>query len=430
MQSSGPAALMQACVQRTSPQVGRLRDVHFHDMRENRADHGGCTSRCLTRRGRRRCLVMWAGVGCATAIALCTLSLPSTAIAQRASVDGPIVRYRLDEVMRLGGDDDTLLVSHVTDLAVDASYIFAALPGEAAVLVFTREGRFVRRIGRSGGGPGEFSMPMRLGWRGDSLWVGEGGRPRVQFFTRDGALLRGETPRRPGYFIPLADSFWLAELPEAMSPSGVGAPRPIVMAQGSTAGRLDSVAWMVPRGRSIRAVGSSSRAAFLSPIAGNAWAAIAPDGSALFIVETDTSRTHRLRVRKLSARGSVLWDTSVEYEPIRSTSQWYEAEIRSRTRAAGEIGLSEETIRRAIPRPAYLPPITAAIATAAGGLWLRRVVPEGSPTLFIALDTLGRLHAHIEGPPGLRLLRIEKDRAFGLLRTDMGSDVIVVYRVR
>ena len=57
-------------------------------------------------------------------------------------------------------------------------------------------------------------------------------------------------------------------------------------------------------------------------------------------------------------------------------------------------------------------------------------MPERSPSLFVALDTLGRVHAHIEGPQGLRVLRVENDRALGLLRTEMGSDVIVVYRVR
>jgi hypothetical protein len=334
--------------------------------------------------------------------------------------------------MRMGGDDDTLLVSRVADIAVDPTYIFAALPGEAAVLVFTREGRFVRRIGRRGGGPGEFSMPMRLGWRGDSLWVSDGGRPRVQFFTRDGALLRGETPTGPGYFLPLADLFWLADLPQGTMPrSGAGPLRPIVIARGSTAGRLDTVAWMASRGRIVRVVGRSGRAVFLSPMAENAWVAIAPDGSGLFIIETDTSHSDRLRVRKLSARGSVLWDTSIQYEPIRSTSQWYEAQIRPHIRTlANESGIAEASIRRAMPRPTYLPPIRDGVATSAGGLWLRRVVPERSPSLFIALDTLGRVHAHIEGPQGLRVLRVENDRALGLLRTEMGSDVIVVYRVR
>lgn len=338
--------------------------------------------------------------------------------------------YTLTEEVRIGGDDDTVLVSRVADVAVNDDYIFAALPSEATVAIFTRAGEFVGRIGRRGGGPGEFSMPAKLGWHDDALWVIDGGNPRVQFFTPSGALLRVETPRIPGYFLPLGNSSWLAELPMRVLPRpGALQPRPVVMARGSIDGRLDTVAWLPPRGPVVSVRGKSGRVAFLSPVSENAWVAIAPNGLAIFLVESVTSEPARLRVRHYSASGAQVWANTISYDPIRTSTDWYETAIRGRVSAMRENGVTEAAIRKATPRPSHLPPVSHVIAAGEGGIWLRRVVPHKAATRFIVLNHAGQLVGHVEGPPEARILQIRHGRAFGLLQTRLGSDLIVVYRV-
>lgn len=57
-------------------------------------------------------------------------------------------------------------------------------PRDANVLLFdlARPDRPVATLGRRGDGPGEFRTPGHLGWRGDTLWVSDRGRARIEFY--------------------------------------------------------------------------------------------------------------------------------------------------------------------------------------------------------------------------------------------------------
>ncbi|HET9066290.1 MAG TPA: hypothetical protein VFN22_10775 [Gemmatimonadales bacterium] len=67
-----------------------------------------------------------------------------------------------------------------------------ALSDEASILLFDRTGRFLRRVGRRGGGPGEFGGQGIDGLcvvRGDTLVAFSGTDRRVTAFRRDGKVL-------------------------------------------------------------------------------------------------------------------------------------------------------------------------------------------------------------------------------------------------
>ena len=66
----------------------------------------------------------------------------------------------------------------------------------AEVRLFDAGGSFVRRIGRSGEGPGEFQRPSQLAvLEGDTVLVWDEGARRLSWFSPDGALLRDRTLR-------------------------------------------------------------------------------------------------------------------------------------------------------------------------------------------------------------------------------------------
>ncbi len=66
------------------------------------------------------------------------------------------------------------------------------------VVVFNRDGEFVRSFGGAGEGPGEFRSPMGMMWDGkDRLWVADGLRGRYHAFDSTGAIQK--TLHRPVY---------------------------------------------------------------------------------------------------------------------------------------------------------------------------------------------------------------------------------------
>ena len=82
------------------------------------------------------------------------------------------------------------------------------------ILRIDSTGRVTQRIGRKGGGPGEF---MSISWMGssagDSIYVWDGNQRRLSVFSPAGAFVRSESPehalQRPVVFGRLATGHWL-----------------------------------------------------------------------------------------------------------------------------------------------------------------------------------------------------------------------------
>ena len=89
-----------------------------------------------------------------------------------------------------GADHESFAM--VTDVAFDADGNVYVLDSQAyRVSVFDAGGRFLRSIGRQGGGPGEFTFPSGIALLPDgSLVVNDGGRASLQIFDSRGAFVR------------------------------------------------------------------------------------------------------------------------------------------------------------------------------------------------------------------------------------------------
>jgi hypothetical protein len=86
-------------------------------------------------------------------------------------------------------------VRQVTFDAQDNLYVLDR--GNKRVLVFDRAGRFVRQIGKAGGGPGEFSSPTQLAVTSTGeVVVSDQSRRAFSVFSRDGGWRR---TRRAGW---------------------------------------------------------------------------------------------------------------------------------------------------------------------------------------------------------------------------------------
>jgi hypothetical protein len=87
---------------------------------------------------------------------------------------------------------DHEMFGEVTAVAFDARDNLYVLDGMSArVMVYDRNGRFVRQIGSRGGGPGEFQRPMGLAVAPEgTVYVSDPMRRAVSVFDTDGAFVR------------------------------------------------------------------------------------------------------------------------------------------------------------------------------------------------------------------------------------------------
>jgi len=102
-----------------------------------------------------------------------------------------------DLVIKERGDDlHYVFGSRPPSVEVDDDgniYVAEPMPRTGRVLMFDAEGEFVRMIGRSGQGPGEYLQPFTVEWVGDTLFVFDPGQSRLTRWNGAGELLGGES---------------------------------------------------------------------------------------------------------------------------------------------------------------------------------------------------------------------------------------------
>ena len=86
--------------------------------------------------------------------------------------------------------------------------------GNARVLKFTKDGKFIKQWGGHGSAPGQFEMPHALAFDSKGrLFVGDRGNNRIQIFDQDGKFLEAWTQfsRPSGIFIDAHDVMYVAD---------------------------------------------------------------------------------------------------------------------------------------------------------------------------------------------------------------------------
>lgn len=138
------------------------------------------------------------------------------------SVHGAAVEYIL-ESPRVMVSAESELLAQPRDIAVDpVGRLYVLDRYRREVLVLSAEGELQGTIGRPGQGPGEFSDPLFLAVRGDSLLVYDYGRLITHVFSLEGAHL-GQY-HTPTFGVPTHMSFgadgWIAYSGLAVPPRG------------------------------------------------------------------------------------------------------------------------------------------------------------------------------------------------------------------
>jgi hypothetical protein len=359
-------------------------------------------------------------------LALLLLSTPAM-----AQAGGQVPAIRVERLLSLGGDFGSATFADVADVATGPSgEVYVLDAGDKAVKVYSATGRFIRRFGRQGSGPGEFQMPVSI--RVDSIvHVSDLGQRRMSYFSLDGRHLR--TSRDPAAgdvgllrVTHLRNGQFVAVTPAHV---GVTADRP-----GRTGSPYSAVVFAAA-GRAIDTLlRPHSGAASYHPRSAQLPFGLVP--------------THAGRGGAHAVLGDSIVATADGYT---GEVRWYRADrqglrlLRTRQLESRSRPVTPDDVRR-MERDLYAqrqhlqrgmviePPPRISIATQAlfspdGSLWIRNTGGLGDAHIWTVLDAAGEVSIRLSLPAGFDLYHVRGDRLYGVTRTENDAPVVQVYRL-
>ena len=406
--------------------------------------------------------------GCVRLLLCVAVASCGTDTATRDSIDD-LPRLRAVEDLRIGSQDDPDAgFSRLAAAAVDRDgNVFALEALDFQIRVYDPAGNLLRRIGRQGGGPGEFDGLPFYGLKGDTLWTYDRESGRITLFDRTGRVLA--TGRTLGFQVPVRTGYGFLT-PHTMRPDGrlagwftrvnyarSGPPadsltsRPIPRVLFDASGAVvDTVGWlsappprMVPpagyhgaRSRSIK-VGSQSYSVPDPPPELPVWEPL-PDGHIIVGVPyARSAETGALTVTRISDAGDTVYRRTLRYRPQPYTEELLDAAAAQQPRAwmnGVEVtkpvdALVKSRLRAEMDFPAFRLPVQYSWLGADEGVWLRRTTDPGYLQHWIVLDAQGRLRGEVELPENARLLWCGGDVAWAAVPDDLDVPWLVRYRI-
>lgn len=332
-----------------------------------------------------------------------------------ACQDGPV--WRLTPETRIGSEDsEEYALTRIGALAIAADgSIVVSDRGDRRLRVFERSGQFVRWIGGTGQGPGEFEYSVNhISLRSDTVEVLEG--RRLHLFLRSGELLR-TTPVQYDLGVsyrsgPLAartstgDLLSFAAIAADAYLSGRVSGMPLVRVDESgtvvntiTTEHLsdETVVVSLPGGRQTLATRFHSRTF-----------AIAPDGDRIVFVSQSVPEAwdpDPIAVTVVGLEGDTLLRRHVQYRPVRipeaARDSIAAALVRSPQPGLPLPPAERRAIREQAAVPEYYPAVQDVLFGSDGRIWLRRYVQLG--TEWCVLDSMGKFEGVVRGGGSLRI---------------------------
>jgi hypothetical protein len=372
------------------------------------------------------------------------LSVLSTwACTDRAAVEepsGPI--WFLSEELRIGSLDDEYQ-AFTTPLALAVGPNGQVLVGQqqaGEISVFDSVGGFVRTIGRTGHGPGEFTFLYALGTLGDTLYAINRSPGRLSLFS-----MSGEHLSTTELVFPPPTPFHMPTPPLRLFPDGTGVVTPFVLstaiAEGHIEGweyiRVDRSGTLInrlfghsePSGVQIR-FGADGLFSMGHPMPQFPLVAFSQDGSRMAIVERKVSGSYgaRFGITETTLDGDTLHSTLIDYRPLPIPRQVADSiYARVATIATGALGADRErTVREVLQLPEHYPPATNVVYAADLSLWVRR---EARPDVHWEVYRDGRRVARVEVPRGLAVHAISQNALWGIEMDEFHVPYVVRYRI-
>ncbi len=380
--------------------------------------------------------------------------------------------------MRIGNfQDPDLGFTRIGGVDVDRDgNIYVVESSVPEIRVFSSEGRLLRRVGRQGGGPGEFEGSPRFGVVGDTIWTWDSRISRITLFDRQGHVL--STGRTDGVRVQLPRSIG-SVLPHSMRPDGTftshfsrvssarGAPEsgveptdsipfPMVLFDASGAvtdtigwaGRPPPRLWRPPseRGSLPESITIDGQRAWVPrPPPDAPWWLPVMDGYVVVEASPPERETESVfAVTRMGLHGDTIYRREIRYEPIPYTDEDLDS-IAARG-ARGEPGggvpyrpgapappnweAIARTLRAHMDYPEFRAPLDYPWLAQDESVWIRLTSREGAPSRWVVLDSEGRPRGTLELPPDLRVRWSRGDTLWAVELDEYEVPWLVRYRIQ
>jgi hypothetical protein len=284
--------------------------------------------------------------------------------------------------------------------------------------------------------------PVAMGWRGDTLWVRDVDLNRVNLISTDGTSLRTILDRMPagqGRYV----SGPAAALLSDGSLLGVGDAPSTVIASGQITS--------VPMVRFQEGSGDATRLRDLSlanlygdqppgpqqpgihfqqRLSDNPLWSVAPDGSAIAVLDRPASRNVRdnhFTITIFNPSGAVRRERRIEYAPKRLTREVRDSVIKITLNLSGRPNIQIQS--EVVFTPDFLPPVTELFLGTDGRVWLKREFTFAPLASWTILDSNLQTIRTVTMPNDFRILSALGDQVWGTRQDQDGMPYIVRYRL-
>jgi hypothetical protein len=331
----------------------------------------------------------------------------------------------------LEGPEEYQLFRAFSPLRTSRDEIVVVNSGSLELRFYDLQGRYLRAVGRKGGGPGEFAMMSEL-WRlgEDSLVVFDYGNNRLSVHGIDGSFGRTMRLESVTTAIPLpmgvfADGSILAywHLPSNGQATGGLQRIPRMYGIWDTEGAfVDSLARLPGSELFSVSVGPEHSVATGRPF-GRSPAEIA-GGERWYYGSSDR---YEIEVRATDGTLERLIRRPVPNRPV--TEELIEDRERRLRERRAERGVTSATPFDDIPYPADMPPYEEFRLDASGNLWVAYYRLEDEPVRWAVFDQEGRWLGDIETPPNGRVWDIGNDYVLGVWQDELDVQQVRMYRL-
>ena len=354
---------------------------------------------------------------------------------------------RLVEEKRIGSETSgpEYQFSTLSFVVARADDVYVVQRGISEIRVFDAEGRYRRTIGREGAGPGEFQSMWSVGIVGDSLWTIDINLRRLTFFTLGGSLIstvqfepvpptlgQGGMLFLPYADIVLRDGGFLGFGRGMASSVDVGdiTAYPLLRldAKGST---VDTLGWKSIRNDDLILRSANSRSYRPQPFTDAPLSEYAPALQRAYLIERWSATgpdAASVRITAIESSGDTAWVRELPYTPAPLENRLIDSVRAQMEREDTRRRYPKEEIARALYAPAFRTPVTAAVASENGSLWIRWDELT-QPASLTVLGPDGNIAALVSAPARVRLKWISDSTAWGEELDENDVPTLVRYRI-